>query len=273
MPVLQASAVDCTTASQCATAGIQSASGGAASTSTSAGTIIKSIVNILMFVIGAVAVVMIVIGGLRYTLAQGDSASLQAAKSTILYSVIGLVVSILAYSIVGFAISSITGGATIAANSSSNAQATSAQSSNTDTSATDSSTTTSTPPDPTPDPTPTPAPVVTPTPAPAPAPAPAPTYQYRNGTYTSSVGYTPKGLADTITVTLAIESDKVTGVSVNDNPSNGTSKYYVNQFIAALPSAVNGKSLSSLSPSRVGGATLTTNAFNQAVSSIRSKAS
>lgn len=68
----------------------------------SLGTQIKTIVNILLYILGAIAVVMIVIGGVRYTTSNGDSGAIKSAKDTILYSVIGLVVAILAYSIVNF---------------------------------------------------------------------------------------------------------------------------------------------------------------------------
>lgn len=64
--------------------------------------VITSIVNLLLFVAGAVAVVMIIIGGIRYVTSNGDQAHVKAAKDTIMYSIIGLVVAILAYAIVGF---------------------------------------------------------------------------------------------------------------------------------------------------------------------------
>lgn len=65
---------------------------------------IKTVVNVLLYVIGAVAVIMIIIGGLRYTISNGDSGQVTSAKNTILYAVIGLVVAILAYAIVNFII-------------------------------------------------------------------------------------------------------------------------------------------------------------------------
>jgi hypothetical protein len=55
-----------------------------------------------MTILGAVAVIMIVIGGIKYTISQGDSSALTSAKNTILYSVIGLVVAIFATAIIGF---------------------------------------------------------------------------------------------------------------------------------------------------------------------------
>lgn len=71
---------------------------------------LKTIVNILLFVLGAIAVIMIIIGGIRYTTSNGDAGSIKGAKDTILYSVIGLVVAILAYAIVNFVLGAFSGG-------------------------------------------------------------------------------------------------------------------------------------------------------------------
>jgi hypothetical protein len=65
---------------------------------------IKDVVNVLLFIIGAVAVIMIVVGGLKYTTSNGDSSAVTSAKNTILYAVVGLVVAILAYAIVNFVV-------------------------------------------------------------------------------------------------------------------------------------------------------------------------
>src|SRR5690242_124808 len=78
--------------------------GGSGETS-NLGSRVKTIVNILLYILGAIAVVMIVIGGIRYTTSNGDSGAITSAKNTILYSVIGLIVAILSYTIVNFVIS------------------------------------------------------------------------------------------------------------------------------------------------------------------------
>ena len=80
--------------------GVNQAGGGGETSNL--GSRIKTIVNILLYILGAIAVVMIVIGGIRYTTSNGDSGSIKSAKDTILYAVIGLIVAILAYSIVNF---------------------------------------------------------------------------------------------------------------------------------------------------------------------------
>lgn len=67
-------------------------------------TLVTSIINILLFAIGTIAVIMIIVGGIRYTLSNGDASQIKSAKDTILYSVIGLVVSLLAFAIVSFVV-------------------------------------------------------------------------------------------------------------------------------------------------------------------------
>ena len=63
---------------------------------------LKTIVNVLLFVLGAIAVIMIIIGGIRYTTSNGDASATKGAKDTVLYAVVGLIVAILAYAIVNF---------------------------------------------------------------------------------------------------------------------------------------------------------------------------
>jgi glucan phosphoethanolaminetransferase (alkaline phosphatase superfamily) len=69
------------------------------------GPLIQTVINILLTILGMTAVVMIVIGGIRYTTSNGESSAIKSAKDTILYSVIGLIVAILAYTIVNFVVS------------------------------------------------------------------------------------------------------------------------------------------------------------------------
>ena len=68
---------------------------------------IKNIINILLFVIGVIAVIMIIVGGIRYVTSAGDSSAVSSAKDTVLYSVIGLVVAIMAYALVNFVVNSL----------------------------------------------------------------------------------------------------------------------------------------------------------------------
>jgi len=64
--------------------------------------IVRTIIDTLIFVIGMVAVVMIILGGISYATSQGDPNKVKKGKDTILYGIIGLVISLLAFAIVHF---------------------------------------------------------------------------------------------------------------------------------------------------------------------------
>lgn len=68
------------------------------------GSIFTTIINVLLFIIGAISVVMLIWGGIRYTTSAGNSASVTAAKNTIMYAIIGLVIAFLAFAIVNWVI-------------------------------------------------------------------------------------------------------------------------------------------------------------------------
>ncbi len=66
-----------------------------------------AIVNTALFLIGSIAVLMLIYGGIRYTTSGGNEKSVTAAKNTILYAIVGIVVAILAYAIVNFVLTAL----------------------------------------------------------------------------------------------------------------------------------------------------------------------
>ena len=70
-----------------------------------ASSMIQIIINILLYIVGIIAVIMIVVGGIRYTVSNGNASQVKEAKDTILYAVVGLIVAIMSYAIVNFVIS------------------------------------------------------------------------------------------------------------------------------------------------------------------------
>lgn len=68
--------------------------------------IFKTIVNIMLFLVGAIAVIMLIFGGVRYVTSAGAQDQITAAKNTIMYAIIGIIVAVLAFAIVNF----VTGG-------------------------------------------------------------------------------------------------------------------------------------------------------------------
>jgi hypothetical protein len=91
-------AVNCVGA-DCAKVGANSVSNG--QTDDLTGTV-NSIINVVIFVIGFVAVAMVILGGVQYSTSSGDSAKVKKAKDTIMYGIIGLIIAILAFAIVNF---------------------------------------------------------------------------------------------------------------------------------------------------------------------------
>ncbi len=63
---------------------------------------VKVITNLMILFIGIISVIMLIVGGFRYVLSAGDSKNTTAAKDTILYAIIGVVVALLSYAIMNF---------------------------------------------------------------------------------------------------------------------------------------------------------------------------
>ena len=85
------------------TSGMNATSAGT-STPTDANVVIKNVTNIMFFIIGAVSVIMLIYGGIRYTTSGGNANSVTAAKNTIMYSIVGLIIAILAFAVVNFVV-------------------------------------------------------------------------------------------------------------------------------------------------------------------------
>ena len=70
---------------------------------------LQTIINVVITVLGLVAVAIVILGGVGYSTSQGDPAKATKAKNTILYGIVGLVISLLAFAIVNFVLSEIWG--------------------------------------------------------------------------------------------------------------------------------------------------------------------
>ena len=106
-PISAQAATDASKEALCGGAGLVGGGSGCAapSGSTSVDTVVKRSINLFSAIIGIIAVVMIMVGGLKYITSQGDPNNTATAKNTILYAAIGLVVVALAQVIVRFVIS------------------------------------------------------------------------------------------------------------------------------------------------------------------------
>ena len=92
--------IDATDMSQCA--------GGSTNKTNLMGTL-NTVINVVLAVVGFVAVIMIILGGISFITSQGDSSKVTKARNTILYGVIGLVIALLAYAIVNFVLMNVFG--------------------------------------------------------------------------------------------------------------------------------------------------------------------
>ena len=68
---------------------------------------IRSVIQILSIIIGIASVIVIIISGLRMTLANGDSNAIASARSSLVYSLVGLAIAALAQVIVRITLGSI----------------------------------------------------------------------------------------------------------------------------------------------------------------------
>lgn len=66
--------------------------------------ILKSVITILLTIAGIIAVIMIVIGAIRYITSDGDPGKASTARMTVIYAMVGLVLAIMSYGIVNFVI-------------------------------------------------------------------------------------------------------------------------------------------------------------------------
>lgn len=108
MPVAVASAADIQSG-LCDGASLSVSGSGDCSTTGDAtdkvNSVIGTVINMLTILVGVVAVIMIMWGGMRYVTSGGDSGKVTTAKNTIIYAIIGLVVVALSQFIVRFVLS------------------------------------------------------------------------------------------------------------------------------------------------------------------------
>ena len=69
--------------------------------------VFRQITNVILYIAGIIAVIMLIVGGIKYLISGGDSKKVTDAKNTVLYAIIGLVICFLAFAIVNFVISTL----------------------------------------------------------------------------------------------------------------------------------------------------------------------
>ncbi len=69
--------------------------------------VFRQVTNVVLYIVGIIAVIMLIIGGIKYVVSGGDAKKVTDAKNTVLYAIIGLVICFLAFAIVNFVISAL----------------------------------------------------------------------------------------------------------------------------------------------------------------------
>ena len=72
-------------------------------------TVIQNVIRVLLFIVGAAAVIMLIVGAVRYTVSAGDQQAVANAKNTILYAIVGVIVAVLAWVAVDYVFNVLTG--------------------------------------------------------------------------------------------------------------------------------------------------------------------
>ncbi len=65
-------------------------------------TVIKDAMEVIAFVTGAAAIILVVVSGIRFIVSGGDANAVAGAKNTLIYALVGVAVTALAQSIIVF---------------------------------------------------------------------------------------------------------------------------------------------------------------------------
>jgi amino acid transporter len=88
--------------------GIKATGGNCGNGTNEINNLVADIINIFSWVVGVVAVIMVIYGGFEYVTSGGDSAKAAKGRTTILYALVGLVIVVLAQVLVKFVLNKAT---------------------------------------------------------------------------------------------------------------------------------------------------------------------
>lgn len=112
VPALADSPTGTTTTPQgevCQGIGLTTTNGSCGDNGAQFASVITAIINLMLVIIGVIAVIVIIISGLSFITSGGDSNKVATAKNSIIYALIGLVVVVFAEVIVHFVINTVSG--------------------------------------------------------------------------------------------------------------------------------------------------------------------
>lgn len=71
---------------------------------------VNTMINVVLGIIGLLAVIMVIYGGFKIVMSEGSADKVKSGKETILYGIVGLLIALLAFALVNFVLSAFFGG-------------------------------------------------------------------------------------------------------------------------------------------------------------------
>lgn len=96
--------------------------------------------------------------------------------------------------------------------------------------------------------------------------------EYADGTYTADGDYISPAGPSQITVEITLEGDTVSAIEVTPHATEGNSVRFQGEFVDGISAVVVGQDIDTLAVSRVGGSSLTSGGFDDAISKIKAEA-
>jgi uncharacterized protein with FMN-binding domain len=96
--------------------------------------------------------------------------------------------------------------------------------------------------------------------------------KYKNGTYNADGTYTSPAGKEDISVSVTLNGDTITSVTVTPKATDPMSKNWQQRFASGISSQIVGKKLDDISIGKVSGSSLTGTGFNQALQSVKNNA-
>lgn len=94
----------------------------------------------------------------------------------------------------------------------------------------------------------------------------------KDGTYSATGDYRSPGGPSAVAVTVTLKSGTITAVQVKPAADNPTARQYESQFASGISGVAVGKPIAGLQVGAVSGSSLTSQGFEKALATIRSKA-
>lgn len=109
-PALLVSSASAQIPEQSKNAACQGLGKGSCDKNTAGGTVsglVRQAINILSWVVGIVSIIMVIVGGFKFIVSNGDANGIKSARNTVIYALVGLAVAVLAQMLVRFVVNNI----------------------------------------------------------------------------------------------------------------------------------------------------------------------